>query len=259
MTARSSEPRRHRRPTTARRRPRRSAPGARRRTRATAGRRPRPGRRCSTTAGVRLVAGQLDEVADQGGELLDLGAYVVEQLGARPRSRPPAPSAWAAGRGWCAARSAAYAARGRRRRPAVAAGRGRRRATASISLNAVASRAISSSPSTGIGVRSSVRAISSTAAVRRRTGRRPLRATPQPASRGADHAGQAEEQHHQRRAWRARAPAARGTGRGRAPGPASRRPAPRRRGSRCRRRATVRRLLLRVALGHRDLVAGRGG
>ena len=36
--------------------------------------------------GQRLVTGQLDEVADQGGELLDLGAHVVEQLG--PRLRP---------------------------------------------------------------------------------------------------------------------------------------------------------------------------
>ena len=61
--------------------------------------------------------------------------------------------------------------------------RSREAATAaSIALNAVASRAISSSPSTGSGARSSVRAISSTASVRRRTGRRPLRATAQPAA-----------------------------------------------------------------------------
>ena len=66
----------------------------------------------------------------------------------------------------------------------------------SIALKAVASRAISSSPSTGSGVRSSVRAISSTAVVRRRTGRRPLRATRPAAAAGADHAGQPEEQHH---------------------------------------------------------------
>ena len=33
--------------------------------------------------GQRLVAGQLDQVADEGGQLLDLGADVVEQLGAR--------------------------------------------------------------------------------------------------------------------------------------------------------------------------------
>ena len=39
-----------------------------------------------------LVAGQLDQVADQGGELLELGAYVGQQLGARlvgERARRP--------------------------------------------------------------------------------------------------------------------------------------------------------------------------
>ena len=35
--------------------------------------------------GQRLVAGQLHEVADEGGELLDLGVHVVEQLGPRLR------------------------------------------------------------------------------------------------------------------------------------------------------------------------------
>ena len=59
---------------------------------------------------------------------------------------------------------------------------------ASIALKAVASRAISSLPSTSIGSRSSVRAISSAASVSRRTGRRPLRATAQPGQRGRDHA-----------------------------------------------------------------------
>ena len=49
-------------------------------------------------------------------------------------------------------------------------------------LNAVASRATSSSPSTGRAVKSSVRATRSTAVVSRRTGRRPLLATSQPAS-----------------------------------------------------------------------------
>ena len=44
------------------------------------GRPPRPGRSLHDV-GQRLVAGQLDQVADQGGELLDLGADVVEQLG----------------------------------------------------------------------------------------------------------------------------------------------------------------------------------
>ena len=56
---------------------------------------------------------------------------------------------------------------------------------ASIWLNAVASRAISSSPSTRIGASRSVRAMSSAAAVSRRTGRSPLRATPQPATPAA--------------------------------------------------------------------------
>ena len=51
----------------------------------------------------------------------------------------------------------------------------------SIWLKADASRAISSSPSTGNGVRSSVRAIRSTSEVSLRTGRRPLRATAHPA------------------------------------------------------------------------------
>ena len=53
---------------------------------------------------------------------------------------------------------------------------------ASIWLNADASRATSSSPSTWIGASRSVRAMSSAAAVSRRTGRSPLRATPQPAT-----------------------------------------------------------------------------
>ena len=56
---------------------------------------------------------------------------------------------------------------------------------ASIALNARASRAISSLPSTSIGSSFSVRAMSSAASVSRRTGRRPLRATPQPASAAA--------------------------------------------------------------------------
>ncbi len=51
----------------------------------------------------------------------------------------------------------------------------------SIWLNAALSRATSSSPSIGIGRSSSVRAMSSTAVVRLRTGRNPLRATAQPA------------------------------------------------------------------------------
>ena len=55
----------------------------------------------------------------------------------------------------------------------------------SIMLNALAKRAISSSPSTGSRVRSSVRAIRSTAVVSRRTGRRPLLATSQPAKPAA--------------------------------------------------------------------------
>ena len=55
----------------------------------------------------------------------------------------------------------------------------------SIALKARASRAISSLPSTSIGSSFSVRAISSAASVSRRTGRRPLRATPQPASAAA--------------------------------------------------------------------------
>ena len=56
--------------------------------------------------GQRLVAGQLDQVADQGGELLDLGVHVLEQLGARLGREPArrSASAWRAGRGWCAAR-----------------------------------------------------------------------------------------------------------------------------------------------------------
>ena len=46
--------------------------------------------------GQRLVAGQLDEVADQRGQLLDLRADVVQQLRAGLRAAgPPAPSAWA--------------------------------------------------------------------------------------------------------------------------------------------------------------------
>ena len=53
---------------------------------------------------------------------------------------------------------------------------------ASIALKAVASRAISSLPSTSIGSSCSVRAMSSAASVSRRTGRRPLRATAHPAS-----------------------------------------------------------------------------
>ncbi len=52
----------------------------------------------------------------------------------------------------------------------------------SISLNALASRAISSAPSTGSGSSRSVRAMCSTESVSRRTGRSPLRATPQPAT-----------------------------------------------------------------------------
>jgi hypothetical protein len=47
-------------------------------------------------------------------------------------------------------------------------------------LKAVASRAISSEPLTSIGLSSSVRATSSAADVRRRTGRSPDRATPMP-------------------------------------------------------------------------------
>ena len=52
----------------------------------------RPGRRSSASSTAsrrerhRVVAGQLDEVADQRGHLLDLGADVVQQLGARPRA-----------------------------------------------------------------------------------------------------------------------------------------------------------------------------
>ena len=56
----------------------------------------------------------------------------------------------------------------------------------SIWLNAAASRAISSSPSTCSGVRSSVTAIVSTERVSRRTGRSPLVATAQPASAAAN-------------------------------------------------------------------------
>ena len=52
----------------------------------------------------------------------------------------------------------------------------------SIALKATASRATSSVPSTGMGSSRSVRAMSSTAVVSRRTGRSPLRATAQPAS-----------------------------------------------------------------------------
>ena len=66
-----------------------------------------------------------------------------------------------------------------------------------MALKEVASRAISSLPSTRIGVRSSVRAISSAASLSRRTGRRPLRATAQPARAAASDADDAaeEEQH----------------------------------------------------------------
>ena len=85
----------------------------------------------------------------------------------------------------------------------------------SMSLNAVASRATSSSPSTGSGVRSSVRAICSTVWVSRRTGRSPLRATAQPAAGRADHAGEAEEQHHHAEPSQDAAPAWPGPGRGR--------------------------------------------
>ena len=148
--------------------------------------------------GERLVAGQLDQVADQRGQLLDLRADVVEQLGA--------------GLGRQAARSGLVGLDSRSRLvrsdvsgvrsscPASATScrcRSRDAARAvSIGLNAVARRAISSSPSTGSGVRSSVRAIPSTAVVSRRTGRRPLRATAPPGHAGRDHAGDAEEQHH---------------------------------------------------------------
>ena len=113
--------------------------------------------------GQRLVAGQLDQVADQRGQLLDLGVHVVEQLGPRlaAAARRRSASTWlsrsrlvrsevsgvrsswpASATSWrCRSREAASAA--------------------SIWLNAVASRAISSSPSTGSGRRSSVRAMCS--------------------------------------------------------------------------------------------------
>ena len=44
--------------------------------------------------GQRLVAGQLDEVADEVGQLLDLGADVVQQLGLLLGRSPPVSSAW---------------------------------------------------------------------------------------------------------------------------------------------------------------------
>ena len=51
------------------------------------------------------------------------------------------------------------------------------------------------------------------AVVSRRTGRRPLRATAQPAMPARDHAGERRRAASPRRAWRASAPAAPGTGR----------------------------------------------
>ncbi len=65
------------------RRTSKSTPGARRRTRATARSVTSARSMDSMTAAGLVLAGQDDEVADQGGELLDLGAHVVEQLAAR--------------------------------------------------------------------------------------------------------------------------------------------------------------------------------
>ena len=65
-----------------------ATPGARRRTRATARSTTSARSTGSTDVGQRLVAGQLDQVADQRGQLLDLGAHVVEQLGAGLRRQP---------------------------------------------------------------------------------------------------------------------------------------------------------------------------
>ena len=67
----------------------------------------------------------------------------------------------------------------------------------SIALNATARRATSSLPSTGIGSSRSVRAISSTAVVSRRTGRSPLRATAHPARPALIIPARPNEQHHQ--------------------------------------------------------------
>ena len=122
-------------------------------------------------------------------------------------------------------------------------------------LNDAASRAISSSPSTGSGVRSSVRAISSTAAVRRRTGRRPLRATPQPATGRPSTPARPKSsitmpERASTRSWR--------PGTGPAPGPgAGRRPrwARRPRGSRRRRPVMVR--MLRLARPRATASSGR--
>ena len=55
--------------------------------------------------GHRLVAGELDEVADERAQLLDLAADVVEQLEPRlAAAAPSCPRPGGAGRGWCAAR-----------------------------------------------------------------------------------------------------------------------------------------------------------
>ena len=137
-----------------------------------------------------VLAGEDDQVPDEGGELLDLGAYVVEQLAAGLLREAAVPLEWA---------PSAWASRSRLVRrevsgvrsswPASATSRRCRSRDAasevSIWLKAAASRAISSSPSTASGARSSVTAIRSTERVRRRTGRRPLAATAHPARAAA--------------------------------------------------------------------------
>ena len=162
------------------------------------GRRPRPGRPRTHRAG-RLVARELHQVADQRGQLLDLRAHVVEQLGAGLGRQRRVHSAWR--------EQVEVGAQRGERRPQLVAGVGHQPTlpvaggatrASSIWLNAVASRATSSSPSTRSGARSSVRAIRSTAVVSRRTGRRPLRATTQPARPAVEHAQQPEDEDHQR-------------------------------------------------------------
>ena len=131
--------------------------------------------------GDRLVAGQLGEVADQRGQLVDLEPHVVQQLGARLGRQPAA----LVGLGQQVEVGAQRGQRGAQLvagvgdQLALPVARGGQRGEHRV--EGVASRAISSLPSTWIGSSSSVRAISSAASLSRRTGRRPLRATAQPA------------------------------------------------------------------------------
>ena len=184
------------------------------------GRRRRRGRTVATTVGHRVVARELDQVADQRGELLDLGADVVEQLDPRLARAGRGPA--------CASRSRLVRSEVSGVRSSCPASATSWRCRSRDAASAIEHRvegagqpgdlvvALDRQRPQVLGLGRSPRR----RAVSRRTGRSPLRATAQPGRRGGDHAGEPEEQHHQRRAWRASAAATPATARAPAPGPA---------------------------------------